>query len=110
MLYGDEVPLVLLELAVLELAVPEFEVPLLEPLGEELEPELPDDVPLDPADVPLEPLDGWLPEPLDSLVPFLGVSSCVIGFGDGPVEVGFGVSDAAGGLAALPSVGSTTFG
>lgn len=90
--------------------VVELEVPLPEPLGEELELELPDDVPLDPEDPPLELLDGWLPEPLVEPLPSVGVSSFTIGFGDGPVEVVVGVTEVAGGLAALPSVGRTTFG
>ena len=94
----------------LELVVVELEEPLPVPLGDELGlvPELPDVVPLEPEDPALEPLDGWLPEPLE--VPLLGVSSCTIGFGAGPVVVVFGPSAVVGGLTALPSDGSTTFG
>ena len=91
----------------LELVVVELEVP--EPLGDGLEPEL-DDVPLDPEDPALESLDGWLPEPLEPPVALLGASSVVIGFADVPLEVVFCGAVAAGGLAALPSVGSTTSG
>jgi hypothetical protein len=97
---GGAEPLLLLGLVVVEL-----EVPLPEPLGDELEPELAD-VLLDPED---PPLDGWLPEPLDVPLPLLGASNAAIGFGEGSVEVVFGV-DVAGDLTALESVGSTTLG